>query len=84
MGLKEALYKAIKIYDGKVFPLDEVEKLCRLHAIQTGARYKISNAERRLRELAAEGDIEPMYHNKGYICGYRLKKREASGQYCLV
>ena len=78
MSLKEELYSAIKRYEGQVYSFQQVESICKYNG------YKVSNAERRLRELCADGDIEPVFHEKGYINGYRFKKQEKSGQLLMV
>jgi len=78
-SLKNALRGAIKCYNGNVYPYSRMEELCRL----CGRR--ITNGERRLRELASEEntEIEKIKH-KGCVIGYRLKKIEKNGQICLV
>ena len=68
-SLKTALYNAIKCYDGKLYPYSEMERTCHL------CNRKVSNGERRLRELASKPEIEIIYHSeKRYIIGYRYKR----------
>lgn len=66
MSLKNTLLFAIKA-DGEI-GLDDLERL--------SDGYKLSNAERRLRELTAEGLIEPRFARSAdgtkYISGYRF------------
>ena len=65
MSLKAELLKRVKSRNGEIYTFAEVESLCK------ELKYKISNAERRLRELCDEGGITPLYHSKGYITGYK-------------
>lgn len=64
MSLKQLLYQEIKSRGS--LTLNEVEKIC--HDNQ----YKTSNAERRLRELMANGSISPIKSNRGAIIGYSI------------
>jgi len=68
-SLKTKLFGAVKGTYPNTFSLERVEALAR------EAGYKISNAERRLRELCEEDDngyapIRPIKNEKGYIIGY--------------
>ena len=69
-SLKSQLFEAIKSVYPRVYHLETVEAL----AHEEG--YKISNAERRLRELMKAGAIESVRSQKGAIVGYRLKTHE--------
>jgi hypothetical protein len=63
-SLKQLLYQEIKSRES--LTLNEVESICHLNS------YKTSNAERRLRELMANGSIIPIKNIKGAITGYRI------------
>jgi len=62
MSLKQILYQEIKSRGN--LTLNQIEAICHDHG------YKISNAERRLRELMATGSISPIKNSKGAIIGY--------------
>lgn len=64
MSLKETLYQTIK--DEDFIRLDE------LHRIAIEGYFKISNAERRLRELVNSGLVTAIRNNKGVIIAYKL------------
>ncbi len=61
-SLKQLLFQEIKSRGS--LTLNEVEKICHDNG------YKTSNAERRLRELMANGSISPIKNSKGAIIGY--------------
>ena len=63
MSLRTNLYKQIEARKGEVFTYQELENYCRVWG------YKISNAERRLREMAG---VEGVRNRKNCITGYRL------------
>lgn len=73
MSLKSRLVEQIKAKSGEIFSYQELINFCRIWG------YKVSNAERRLRESCAgpDAEIEAVFH-KGYIVGYREKKRQMS------
>jgi len=78
-SLKTALRNAIKCYDGKIYPYNEMVRCCAL------CKHRVSNGERRLRELTHEGEIETIYDpDKHYIIGYRFKKVEQNGQVLFI
>lgn len=64
------MLEAIKTVSPRVYHLETVE------ALAHDEGYKISNAERRLRELMNAELIEAVRSGKGAIIGYRLKQRE--------
>ena len=66
MSLKKSLHDRIRLYEGKLYPYDEVERICRVLG------YKISNAERRLRPSESP-DIQTVYSEKGFIIGYKYQ-----------
>ncbi len=72
MSLKTQLVKKIKDLNGAVFTYSELTLYCKMWG------YKISNAERRLREVIhAEGsEIEVGVSKKGAIVGYRMKQAQ--------
>lgn len=63
MSLKKVLYSELQ--NKKILMQDEVE------AIAKSEGRKISNAERRLRELMESGIVEPILTEKKAIRGYR-------------
>lgn len=68
-SLKTKLFEAIKGTYPNMFSLERVEDLAR------EAGYKVSNAERRLRELCEENDagyapVRTIRNEKGFIVGY--------------
>lgn len=63
MSLKKVLYSELQTK--KVLMQDEIE------AIAKSEGRKISNAERRLRELMESGSVEPILTEKKAIRGYR-------------
>lgn len=64
MSLKSLLFQEIKSRGS--LTLNEVEKICH------EAKYKLSNAERRLRELMATGSVKPLKCENGAIIGYSI------------
>lgn len=65
-SLKEHLKQAVKNAYPKMLNIEKAELFIR------GLDYKVSNGERRLRELS-EGDypvVKPVKNDKGYIRGY--------------
>lgn len=64
MSLKQLLYQEIKSRGN--LTLNEVEKICHDNS------FKLSNAERRCRELMANGSIIPIKNIKGAIIGYSI------------
>ena len=64
MSLKEDLKQAIKNAYPNMYSIERVEALARLRG------RRISNGERRLRELARKGIVKPVKHQEGYIIGY--------------
>ncbi len=68
MSLKVEIYNAIKSLNGKVLTCEQLEVICRKRG------RKISNAERRLRELVAEGKVETLMSSKHHITGYYHKE----------
>jgi len=75
-SLKAALHNAIKCYNGKTYPIDEVSRLCTILHTDDGGHYKFDNATRRLRELTAkeDSDIQAVVNHKKHIVGYRFKR----------
>ena len=74
MSLKELLKQAIKDFYPNVYTIGYAENLAKANG------YKISNYERRARELTKEGCIKTIRNHKGYITGYIwANKKEASG-----
>lgn len=75
-SLKQQLYKAIKGAYPNMFSIDRAEVLARQ------LEYKISNYERRCRELSSENLIRPIYSDKGskHIMGYIWVEKRATGQ----
>ena len=69
MSLKAELKKRIK-EKGEI-SYNEVEDYCRMF------NFKTSNAERRMREVCNEGEIEPVM-KKGYICGWKVREEQMS------
>lgn len=70
-GLKQKLATWIEAEGGKMVPLEAIERQAKLW------EYKPSNAERRLRELAAMGFVRPVMHpKKQYIVGYCYKSKD--------
>ncbi len=67
MGLKTTLLETIKRLNGQILTLDEFEAICKRN------NKKISNGERRMRQLMAETYIEAVRNSKGHITGYRWK-----------
>lgn len=61
--LKTILYETIK--NAGTQTQNDIEAICHFN------NYKISNAERRLRELMASGSIKPIKNDKGAIIGYK-------------
>jgi|GEM_PF-2669639 len=62
-SLKKILYRELELRNEISF--SEVEKIAKENG------YKISNAERRMRELMEKGSVEPILTEKGHIRGYR-------------
>ena len=71
MSLKEDLKNWVNSYSSIVGPREIDEFVSRL--AEAGRYYKISNAERRLRELAHDGEIESFLSNG--LAHYRAKKK---------
>ncbi len=67
MGLKTTLLETIKRLNGQTLTLDEFEAICKRN------NKKISNGERRMRELINETYIEAVRNKKNYVVGYRWK-----------
>ncbi len=66
-SLKEILYYKIKCRYPFNVPIDEVEMVCKAN------NYKLSNAERRLREMHQSGLIDMVYdEKKKYIKAYKF------------
>ncbi len=74
MSLKQNLYDTIKNLNGEVLTLDEFEDLCKRKG------RKISNGERRMRDLIINTCIEPIRNKKNYIIGYRWKEARFAPQ----
>lgn len=74
MSLKSELTKYLE--RNKYLSMREIEMICKTEKV------KISNAERRLREMTADGIIDPIYlkGDKGqkYVGGYQLKQDQNS------
>lgn len=64
MSLKSLLLQEIKSRGN--LTLNEVEKICHDNS------FKLSNAERRCRELMANCSISPIKNSKGAIIGYSI------------
>ncbi len=70
MSLKSSLNQIIKDRRGEIYTLKELEEYCHK------ARYKLSNAERRLREM--RGEFQPVYNEKKTaIIGYKYETNSA-------
>ena len=69
MSLKAELYSAIKNLNGEVLSYEEFETICKRNG------RKVSNGERRMRELThcIEPDIETVISKKHHIIGYCWK-----------
>jgi len=67
MSLKQLLIDQIEAREGEVFTYDDLVDYCRVWG------FKISNAERRLRECH---DIEKVFSKKGAIIGYRITEAQ--------
>lgn len=64
MSLKKILLKAAKMH--QYITMSDVEDICRRE------NKKLSNGERRLRELKEDG-VHPVFYPKGYIVAYEFK-----------
>jgi len=70
-GLKTKLLNWLQAAGGNTIPIDVIERQTKLW------EYKMSNAERRLRELAEIGVIETVIrYKKDYIVGYCYKTKD--------
>lgn len=71
MSLKKDLTQKILDYAGATFTYSELIEYCRIWG------YKISNAERRLREVTSPEDSEiEIVMKKNYILGYRATGKQ--------
>ena len=70
MSLRSELHTAIKRLNGEVLTFEEFEIICKRNG------RKVSNGERRMRELThcKDPEIEVIISKKGYIIGDCLKK----------
>lgn len=70
MSLKNDLHTAIERLNGEILTFDEFETICKKNG------KKVSNGERRMRELThcKDPEIEIITSKKGHIVGYCLKK----------
>ena len=73
MSLKQILINVIQNRNGDPVYLNEIEEICRDNI--TGKRYKLSNAERRLRMSEAPPEIERLYNEHQAIIGYYWQER---------
>ena len=72
MSLKSNLNQIIKDRNGGIVSINEIETYCHK------AKYKLSNAERRLRKSESP-DIEPVYNDKKTaIIGYKARTEQKS------
>ena len=69
-SLKTELLDAIKRSYPNLYLMQEMEDLA------VRKRYKVSNCERRARELVEVSLIEPIKNEKGYLTGYILIPRQ--------
>ena len=76
MSLKEGLKKIIQNYNGATFTYGEFEEFCKRNG------NKISNGERRMRELTHEEDSEIgiVTSKKHHIIGYYWKEKSYPSQ----
>ena len=73
MSLKKDALRKIQSLDGKIFTYNDAVEFCRVWG------KKISNFERRMREVAEKEDsgIEVMRNKKNYIIGWRKKVEQS-------
>lgn len=76
MSLKVELYNAIKNLNGEVLSYEEFETICKRNG------RKVSNGERRMRELThcKKPEIETIISKKNYIIGYCWKYKRYESQ----
>ena len=55
----------------------------KLHSIALVCGYKVSNAERRLRELTVDNKVIPVRNGKGHITGYKTTENAEMGRISL-
>ena len=73
-SLKSKLYEQVKRY--RSMSINDVEFICKAN------NYKISNGERRMREICEGDEIQPIYKNpitKDVITGYKVKQPNEQG-----
>ena len=70
MSLKANLINKIKDFHGAVMTYEEMFRYCQMW------NFRISNAERRLRESVATGEIENVRSKKGAVIGWRVPGKQ--------